>query len=51
MNSLWIRSQIMIRAFGYNTPDGLFEEDCVQSLDQVINEKLGMGHDAKQKMG
>lgn len=36
-------------SFGYNTLEGLFEEDCVQSLDQVINEKLGMGCDAKKR--
>jgi hypothetical protein len=36
-------------SFGYNTLEGLFEEDCVQSLDQVINEKLGMGRDAKKR--
>ena len=27
-------------AFGYNTFDGFIEEDCVQALEQLINEKL-----------
>jgi hypothetical protein len=29
-------------ALGYNTFEGLVEEDCVQSLDQNISEKLGV---------
>ncbi len=37
------------KSFGYNTLDGLFEEDCVQSLDQMINEKLGVSKDAKKR--
>ena len=28
-------------SLGYNTFEGLVEEDCVQSLDQIINEKFG----------
>jgi hypothetical protein len=28
-------------AFGYNTIEGLFDEDSTQALDQVINEKIG----------
>jgi len=36
-------------SFGYNSLDGLFEEDCVQSLDQLINEKLGVSKDAHQR--
>jgi len=36
-------------SFGYNTPEGLFEEDCVQSLDQVINESLGVSIDARKR--
>ncbi|HKI24922.1 MAG TPA: hypothetical protein VKA07_01275 [Candidatus Sulfotelmatobacter sp.] len=31
------------RSFGYNTLEGLEEEDCVQSLEQVIAERFGMG--------
>lgn len=34
------------KSLGYNTVDGLFEEDCVQALDQLINEKLGIAKDA-----
>lgn len=34
------------KSLGYNTIDGLFEEDCVQALDQMINEKLGIAKDA-----
>lgn len=33
-------------SFGYNTLEGLFEEDCVQSLDQMINEKFGTAKEA-----
>lgn len=29
-------------SLGYNTFEGLVEEDCVQSLDQIISEKLGV---------
>lgn len=36
-------------SFGYNTLEGLFEEDCVQSLDQVINETLGVSKDARKR--
>jgi hypothetical protein len=28
-------------AFGYNTIEGLFDEDSTQALDQIINEKIG----------
>lgn len=34
-------------SFGYNSLDGFVEEDCVQALDQTINEKLGVAYDAK----
>ena len=34
-------------SFGYNTPDGLAEEDCVQALEEVIAEHFGMGHDPR----
>lgn len=37
------------KSLGYNTLDGLFEEDCVQSLDQLINENLGVSNDAKKR--
>jgi hypothetical protein len=33
-------------SFGYTTLEGLVEEDCVQSIDQLINEKLGVSKDA-----
>ncbi len=37
------------KSLGYNTLDGLFEEDCVQSLDQMINENLGVSNDARKR--
>ncbi|MDQ3020293.1 MAG: hypothetical protein M3R36_06955 [Bacteroidota bacterium] len=36
-------------SFGYNSLEGLWEEDCVQSLDQIINEKFGILRDAKKR--
>ncbi len=36
-------------SLGYNRLEGLFEEDCVQALDQLINEKLGIAKDAKKR--
>jgi hypothetical protein len=33
-------------SFGYTTLEGLVEEDCVQAIDQLINEKLGVSKDA-----
>jgi hypothetical protein len=36
-------------SFGYNTLEGLIEEDCVQSLEQLINEKLNISVDAKKR--
>lgn len=36
-------------SLGYNTLEGLFEEDCVQALDQIINEKFGYAKDAKTR--
>lgn len=36
-------------SFGYNTLDGLIEEDCVQALDQLINEKFGIAREAKTR--
>lgn len=37
------------KSLGYNTLDGLFEEDCVQVMDQLINETLGVSKDARQR--
>ncbi|MGA3350025.1 MAG: hypothetical protein ABSC33_13460 [Candidatus Sulfotelmatobacter sp.] len=31
------------RSFGYNSLEGLEEEDCVQALEQILAEPLGMG--------
>lgn len=36
-------------SFGYNTIDGLIEEDCVQTLEQLINEKFGVSVDAAKR--
>src|SRR5262249_40522103 len=36
-------------SFGYNTLDGFFEEDCVQALEQLINEKLHVADTAKSR--
>jgi len=33
-------------AFGYNSLDGFMEEDCVQALEQLINEKLKIDREA-----
>jgi hypothetical protein len=35
------------KSFGYNSLKGLEEEDCVQSLEQIIAEKFGMGGDPR----
>jgi hypothetical protein len=34
-------------SYGYNTLEGLLEEDCVQALEEVIAERFGMGHDSR----
>lgn len=34
------------KSLGYNELEGLFEEDCVQSMDQIISERLGVSVDA-----
>ena len=34
-------------SFGYNTLDGLVEEDSVQVLEEVIAEHFGAGHDSR----
>jgi ABC-type oligopeptide transport system substrate-binding subunit len=36
-------------AFGYNSFKGFIEEDCVQALEQIINEKLGIEREARQR--
>ena len=36
-------------SFGYNTLEGLIEEDCVQTMEQLINEKFGVATDAKKR--
>lgn len=36
-------------SFGYNSLEGLFEEDCVQALEQIINEKFNIPRDAKKR--
>jgi len=36
------------RSYGYNTLEGLEEEDCVQALEQVIAERFGMGGDPRR---
>ncbi len=35
-------------SFGYNTLDGLVEEDCVQALEELLAERFGVGHDPRQ---
>lgn len=37
------------KSLGYNTLEGLFEEDCVQSLDQLIAEVFDLAKDAKTR--
>ena len=36
-------------SFGYNSFEGFIEEDCVQALDQIINEKLGMAKEPHKR--
>jgi hypothetical protein len=36
------------RSYGYNTLDGLEEEDSVQALEQIIAERFGMGGDPRR---
>jgi hypothetical protein len=33
-------------SFGYNSFEGFIEEDCVQALDQIINEDVGLATEA-----
>ena len=35
-------------SFGYNTLEGLEEEDCVQALEQILAETFGMGGDPRR---
>jgi hypothetical protein len=37
------------QAFGYNSFEGYIEEDCVQALEQLINEKLDKEREARQR--
>ncbi len=37
------------KSLGYNSLEGLFEEDCVQSLDQLIGENLSVAIDARKR--
>ncbi len=36
-------------AFGYNSFEGFIEEDCVQALEQIINEKFGIEREAHRR--
>jgi hypothetical protein len=36
-------------SFGYNTLEGLIDEDCVQALDQVISEHFGVARDPRAR--
>jgi hypothetical protein len=36
-------------SFGYNSLAGLVEEDCVEALDQLINEKFGIAKEAHER--
>jgi hypothetical protein len=36
-------------AFGYNSSEGFIEEDCVQSLEQVVNEKFKVEVEAHKR--
>jgi hypothetical protein len=36
-------------AYGYNTFGGFIEEDCVQALDQVINERMGVAVEPRRR--
>ena len=37
------------RSFGYNTFEGLIEEDSVQAVEQLIDEKLKIENDARER--
>lgn len=36
-------------SFGYNTFEGFVEEDCVQALEQIISEDLGLATEAHER--
>jgi hypothetical protein len=36
-------------AYGYNSFEGFIEEDCVQALEQVINERMGIALDPRRR--
>jgi hypothetical protein len=36
-------------SFGYNSLEGFVDEDCVQALDQLINERIGVAEQAKSR--
>ncbi|RJF93591.1 hypothetical protein D3876_04560 [Sphingomonas cavernae] len=36
-------------SFGYTTPEGMFNEDLVQALDQIICERLGVARSAARR--
>jgi hypothetical protein len=36
-------------AYGYNSFEGFIEEDCVQALEQVINERMGIAFDPRRR--
>src|SRR5580704_6134999 len=36
------------RSFGYNSLEGLEDEDCVQALEQIVAERFGMGGDPRR---
>jgi hypothetical protein len=35
-------------SFGYNSFEGLIEEDCVQALEQILEEKIGVATPARE---
>jgi hypothetical protein len=37
------------KRFGYNTMDGIVDEDTVQALEQIVNERLGVSEPAAQR--
>lgn len=36
-------------AFGYNSLDGLFDEDLASAIDQIVAERLGFARDARER--
>ena len=36
-------------AFGYNSFEGIVDEDSAQALDQLVSERLGIAHDAARR--